>query len=373
RAVGPTAHAEKARAAPARRAAGKTRGAAGSLRRLSPPRIVRMRWGGRSCRSTASAAAASGGETMAPSAIAAGHGIAGTSRRATRATAAVVTMTLTTARLVTAIQLSLRSRGDASEAAASSTGATNRARARSGSIENLGVPGTNARTAPTSARNAGYGAPILLARAARSAARRRTPRSPSNWLIREDSASSAAKARRRGSEELHQRVGRLPRVLLENPVARVLQHHDRRVASDQPGLLPERGAGGLIASDREDRHRQLRLREHGEVGGRFLEGNEVGPACPHPSGPRIRRRVGLPVRLGHRAGPVRREVVPEMLEVSSLAPRDQFLRRRAVEAEVPDPRVVVDRLPAGDAGQESVHEDELLGLPGVLRGVGVRD
>ena len=49
-----------------------------------------MRCGGLSCRSTAVAAAASGGATMAPSAIAGAHGMAGISARATTATAMVV-------------------------------------------------------------------------------------------------------------------------------------------------------------------------------------------------------------------------------------------------------------------------------------------
>ena len=58
-----------------------------------------MRCGGLSCRRTAVAAAASGGATTAPSAIAAGQGISGTSARATSATAAVVNPTAMTARL----------------------------------------------------------------------------------------------------------------------------------------------------------------------------------------------------------------------------------------------------------------------------------
>ena len=114
-----------------------------------------MRCGGRSCFRTAIAAAASGGDTIAPSATAAAQGIAGTTARATTATAAVVRTTLTTARLATGTQWSLRSRGDESYAASSSTGATNRASATAGSIENLGAPGRKARTAPPSARNAG--------------------------------------------------------------------------------------------------------------------------------------------------------------------------------------------------------------------------
>ena len=68
-----------------------------------------MRWGGRNGRSTAVAAAASGGATTAPSAIAAAHGIAGMSVRATTATAAVVNPTAKTTKPVTGAQLSLRS------------------------------------------------------------------------------------------------------------------------------------------------------------------------------------------------------------------------------------------------------------------------
>jgi hypothetical protein len=73
-----------------------------------------MRWDGRSSRSTVVAAVASGGATMAPSAIAAAHAMAGTSARATDATAIVVSPTLTTTRATSGAQLSLRSRGDVS-------------------------------------------------------------------------------------------------------------------------------------------------------------------------------------------------------------------------------------------------------------------
>ena len=45
-------------------------------------------------------------------------------------------------------------------------------------------PGTNARSAPPSARNAGYGAPTRRARAARRTAARRKPTSASNWTMR---------------------------------------------------------------------------------------------------------------------------------------------------------------------------------------------
>src|SRR5215211_3241224 len=100
------------------------RSAVASFRRLSPSRIVRMRCGGRNGRSTAVAATASGGATTAPSAIAADHGIAGTSVWTTIATAAVVKPTANTTSAVTGPQLSLRSLSDVSYAASTSTGAT---------------------------------------------------------------------------------------------------------------------------------------------------------------------------------------------------------------------------------------------------------
>ena len=73
-----------------------------------------MRCGGRSGRSTAVAATASGGATMAPSAIAAAQGRPGTSACATTATAAVVRPTATITRLTSGAQLSRRSRSEAS-------------------------------------------------------------------------------------------------------------------------------------------------------------------------------------------------------------------------------------------------------------------
>ena len=114
-----------------------------------------MRCGGRNGRNTAVAATASGGATTAPSAIAAGHGRSGIRRRATTATAAVVSPTATTTSPVTGAQLSLRSLSDASYAASRSTGATKIASASSGGSVKDGAAGRKASRAPPSARNTG--------------------------------------------------------------------------------------------------------------------------------------------------------------------------------------------------------------------------
>src|ERR1700756_4009067 len=101
------------------------------------------------------AAAASGGATMAPSAIAAAHRLSGTSRCATTATTAVVSPTATTTSVETGIQLFLRSRSEVSKAASISTGATNSATASCGSSVQDGLAGTNAKSAPPPARKGG--------------------------------------------------------------------------------------------------------------------------------------------------------------------------------------------------------------------------
>ena len=46
------------------------------------------------------------------------------------------------------------------------------------------------------------------------------------------------------------------------------------------------------------------------------------------------------------------KVVPEMLEVRSLTPGDERLRRRSIESNVPNRRIVVDRLPPFDSWEE---------------------
>src|SRR5262250_514446 len=88
-----------------------------------------IRRGGRNWRSTAAAAAAFGGATMAPSAIAAASGRPA-NFHPIKATAAVVTMTAMTASEVSGSALRLRSRGEVSKAASTRTGVTNKASAQ---------------------------------------------------------------------------------------------------------------------------------------------------------------------------------------------------------------------------------------------------
>src|SRR5882757_664313 len=98
------------------------------------------------------AAAASGGATMAPRAIAADHGMSGSSQRVSTATVAVVRPTATNTRVETGSQLSRRSRSDVSKAASSSTGATNNASASPGSSVQDGPDGKKASSTPPRAR-----------------------------------------------------------------------------------------------------------------------------------------------------------------------------------------------------------------------------
>ena len=133
----------------------KITSALASLNRLSPSRMETRRRGGLMWRRTAEAATASGGATMAPSAIAGAQARSGVSQRATMATAMVVATTAPSTRPETAIQSRFKSRIDMSKPASTSTGARKSASARSGSSSTRGAPGTKATPAPTSARKAG--------------------------------------------------------------------------------------------------------------------------------------------------------------------------------------------------------------------------
>ena len=74
-----------------------------------------------------------------------------------------------------------------------------------------------------------------------------------------------------------------------------------------------------------------------------------------------------------RVCPIGGEVVPEIVEVNPLSPPDERLRRRTVEAKMPDAGIVVDGFPSGDTGEERVHDHELCGFGGIHCRVGVSD
>src|SRR5688500_597488 len=166
-----------------------------SLKRLSPSRITSSRCGGRSCFSTVVAAAASGGATIAPSAIAAAHGIAGTIACATTATTMTVSATAPSASPAIGRQFARMSRGDESNAASSRTGATKSASASSGSRTSVGVPGTSASAAPASATGAGYGVANRRASAASPAPPRSSAMTISNTCMRQSNGRAYGYAR----------------------------------------------------------------------------------------------------------------------------------------------------------------------------------
>jgi hypothetical protein len=84
------------------------------LSSASPSRITATRCGSLTSRSTAVAATASGGATIAPIAAAAAEGMVGTSTCTTKATAAVVSPTAISARLITGTEWRFKSRSEVS-------------------------------------------------------------------------------------------------------------------------------------------------------------------------------------------------------------------------------------------------------------------
>src|SRR4051794_10571625 len=116
--------------------------------------------------------------------MAAAQEISGSSRRAVTATAMVVRATATRTSEETGTQACRRSRNDASYAASSSTGATNRARINSGGRSSRGAPGMTASSAPPRASKVGYGIARRRAKPDRTVAPSRSASMASNTCIR---------------------------------------------------------------------------------------------------------------------------------------------------------------------------------------------
>src|SRR4051812_42025962 len=125
--------------------------------------------------------------------------------------------------------------------------------------------------------------------------------------------------------------------------------HNLHVGSDQLDLVSERKTIRFLSAQRKHRHRELRLREFFKILRRLWKGNEVGPARTHSSRTRVSRGVSPAHRLRYRVILVRSEVVPVVLEISTLTSSDECFRRRTIESKVPNSRTVVDGLPVADA------------------------
>ena len=127
-----------------------------------------MRCGGLTCRSTAVAAVASGGATMAPERDGRGPRHRRHERMDTTATATVVTATPRTTRIDERYPVVLQISRRRVEGRIQEDGRDKQRQGEIGLDGEAGAPGTNASSAPPRARNAGYGAPTLRARAART-------------------------------------------------------------------------------------------------------------------------------------------------------------------------------------------------------------
>src|SRR6185503_7582311 len=82
-------------------------------------------------------------------------------------------------------------------------------------------------------------------------------------------------------------------------------------------------------------------------------------------------RIQLPVGFRDGTFPISGEVIPEMLEISPLAPLDQREWHFTMEVEVPQVPHEPDILPIANAQKKSVHQHKAFGLLRELRCVGV--
>src|SRR4051794_9376125 len=161
--------------------------AVASLKRPSPSMLLSSRRGTPSRRITTAAASGSVGDTIAPSANAADHGIPSMSACATTATAAIVMSTRPTELSVRARKFARMSPKLEKNAAPYRSGGRKTTSTTSGSRCSSGTPGTRPNSAPPITSTIGYGTSSRCASAVRptTATRRPTIRSsvPCNvWL-----------------------------------------------------------------------------------------------------------------------------------------------------------------------------------------------
>src|SRR5438093_10439735 len=159
---------------------------------------------------------------------------------------------------------------------------------------------------------------------------------------------------------------------LDEPVARASNDLPPDVGRDELGLLDEEGAARLLTRQDEHRHGKGRAAERGEVLGIALEVTEVLEARAHGAGLRVRSCVEPTIYLGHRALPVGREVVPEVLEIDALPAFHQRQRHLAMKVEVPQIAQEPHVLPIADAWQQGVQQDDPLRSLRELGGIGIR-
>lgn len=170
--------------------------AVASFTRLSPSKMITSRRGRPSRRAIDVAAMASGGETMAPSAMAAGQPSCGARAIATAATARVVVKTRPTARRLIGRTLRHSSRGPREYEAENRIGGRKRASTTSGASSKRPRNGSTPRPSPATTIRIGYGTPSRWASsvtAATTARNRRTSSSTSTGAASvEDSRMSAS-------------------------------------------------------------------------------------------------------------------------------------------------------------------------------------
>src|SRR5260370_1572301 len=103
-----------------------------------------------------------------------------------------------------------------------------------------------------------------------------------------------------------------------------------------PALIDEELSAGLFAGEHEHRHGELGLAEPGKIVGILRKRLEHLEAGLHSAALRISLGIDTTIALRHRFRAIRREVVPEVLEIDPLAARDELERRLAIEMEMPE-------------------------------------
>ena len=138
-------------------------------------------------------------------------------------------------------------------------------------------------------------------------------------------------------------------------------HHDRLV-----------GTEGLLATDRKDRHGELRGHRRQVFLSILPDGAKLSESRMHRAWQGVELGIVLPRRLVD----LRRiagELIPETVEIDTLTSRHETLHVRPAEIEMPEQRAAHDLVPRRNSGDWCIHHHQFLGLVGIAGRIGIGD
>src|SRR6202022_415582 len=153
-------------------------------------------------------------------------------------------------------------------------------------------------------------------------------------------------------EKFDQFRDHLVRRFFHQPMSPVFDQYALDVRSHHLALLDQERTAGFFSRKPEQRHLELGFCETREILGVFWEGAENLHPGGHVAGLGIGISIKFAIVFRNRILRIGGKIIPEMLKINPLTPRDQRQRSLAVEMEMPEIAQQKDAVPVADTRQE---------------------